>query len=472
MSVHRFVCVDCGQEKIHVDSFTTGYGIDKQGRKVCYSCCGKRDSTDMSATGRAVLYLTEEGPEGAVVSNWPGTLKFRVRHKRVGSHNLARRRVDVWFADSDGREWHGINYGHNSQLCHCRRLRGMTLLLRSFSALPVNSRPVTREALPAPWCCRSRSAPRSRPVVLPTCCAPGRLPTCCPWCCRPVLPTCCAAGQLPAGCPHAPGPWCYRRAALPVNSRPVAHAPGPSLGKRCRPRGAAGQRPHAPGPWCCRRAALPAGCRRAARGVAGPCYRRAALPVNSRPVAPTLPARGATDVLRSRSTPGRLPTLPARHLGNVAGPWCCRRAALPVNSRPVAPRSRPVTREALPARGAAGQDRPHAPGPWCCRHAALPAGCRRAARGVAGPCYRRAALPVNSRPVAPRFRPVTREALPARGAAGQDRPHAPGPWCCRRAALPAGCRRAGLPAPRRCRSTPGRVPRRRLSNRGRKWLET
>ena len=72
---------------------------------------------------RAVLYLTEEGPEGAVVSNWPGTLKFRVRHKRVGSHNLARRRVDVWFADSDGREWHGINYGHNSQLCHCRRLR-------------------------------------------------------------------------------------------------------------------------------------------------------------------------------------------------------------------------------------------------------------------------------------------------------------------------------------------------------------
>ena len=123
MSVHRFVCVDCGQEKIHVDSLTTGYGIDKQGRKVCYSCCGKRDSADMSATGRAVLYLTEEGPEGAVVSNWPGTLKFRVRHKRVGSHNLAGRRVDVWFTDSNGREWHGINYGHNSQLCHCRRLR-------------------------------------------------------------------------------------------------------------------------------------------------------------------------------------------------------------------------------------------------------------------------------------------------------------------------------------------------------------
>jgi len=66
---------------------------------------------------------------------------------------------------------------------------------------------------------------------------------------------------------------------------------------------------------------------------------------------------------------------------------------------------------------------PTLPAPWCCRRAALPAGCRRAARGAAGPCCRRAALPVNSRPVAPRSRPVTREALPA-------------PWCCRSRSAP------------------------------------
>jgi hypothetical protein len=77
------------------------------------------------------------------------------------------------------------------------------------------SRPVTREALPARGAadvlrCRSRSAPRSRPVVLPTCCAPGRLPTCCPWCCRPRH-----SGSVA-------GPWC-----CPVK-----------IG--CRPRGAAG----------------------------------------------------------------------------------------------------------------------------------------------------------------------------------------------------------------------------------------
>ncbi len=76
------------------------------------------------------------------------------------------------------------------------------------------------------------------------------------------------------------------------------------------------------------------------------------------------------------------------------------------------------------------KDRPHAPGPWCCRRAALPAGCRRAARGAAG------------RSLGKRCRPVV---LP-----GQDRPHAPGPWCCQRAALPVNssmcCASGAFPA--------------------------
>ena len=71
-----------------------------------------------------------------------------------------------------------------------------------------------------------------------------------------------------------------------------------------------------------------------------------------------LPARGAADVPRCRSTPGRLPYAPGRQLGSIAGPWCRRRAALPVNSRPVVPRSRPVAD--VPAL------RPRAPGPRCC----------------------------------------------------------------------------------------------------------
>lgn len=132
MSEHRFVCSDCGEEKVHTDSLTTGYGIIKEGgidKKVCYGCCAKRDIADMEARGRAVLYLTVAGPSAAlpncpVVTNWPGTLKMPVRYRRVGRHNIAGRREDVWFTGPDGCEWHGVNYGHNSQLCHCRRLKG------------------------------------------------------------------------------------------------------------------------------------------------------------------------------------------------------------------------------------------------------------------------------------------------------------------------------------------------------------
>ena len=198
-----------------------------------------------------------------------------------------------------------------------------------------------------PWCCRSRSAPRSRPRG-----AADVLR------CRPVadvLPVVLPAGQLPAGCPTLPAGHSGSVAGpvvLPVKI-------GPTL----------------PAPWCCRRAALPAGCRRAARGAAGPCCRRAALPVNSRPVAP-------------RSRPVTREALPA--------PWCCRRAALPVNSRPVAhapgpslgKRCRPVVLPVkigptLPARGAADvlRSRPVADVPaFRPRGAAgqLPAGCRAA----------------------------------------------------------------------------------------------
>ena len=118
--------------------------------------------------------------------------------------------------------------------------------------------------------------------------------------CRPVadvLPVVLPAGQLPAGCPHAPGR---------------------SLGKRCRPRGAAGQdRPHA----------LPA------RGAAD------VLPWCCRPVLPTCCAAG--------QLPAGCPTLPAGHSGSVAGP-----VVLPVK---IGPRSRPVADVlpvVLPARAA------------------------------------------------------------------------------------------------------------------------
>ena len=353
------------------------------------------------------------------------------------------------------------------------------------------------EALPAPWCCPwSRSARSSRPRG-----AARRADS------RPRGAADGAAGRsTPGRLPHAPGrslgealpaPWCCRSRSAPrsrprgaadvLRCRPVADVlpvvlPAGHSGKRCRPVVLPGQdRPHAPGPWCCRRAALPAGCRRAARGAAGPSTpgRLPHAPGRSLgealpapwccpvKIGPTLPAPWCCPtccapgpvVLPTCCAPGRLPT---------CCPWCCR----PVNSRPVAPRSRPVVlpdvlrcrpvADVLPVvlrcRSTPGR-LPHAPGrslgealpapwccpvkigptlpaPWCCRRAALPAGCRRAARG--------AALPVNSRPVAPRSRPVTRGSVAGPVVLpGQDRPHAPGPvvlpTCCAAGRLPTCC---------------------------------
>ena len=133
MCEHRFVCADCGAEKVHVNPNGfggTGYATCTEGgieKKVCYDCCAKRDRIEMTARGRAVLYLTEKraqgGPTtGMTVSNWPGTLSIPVRSWRKGAHNLAGSRTDVWFTDYEGRRWHGVQLGENSQLCRCRRL--------------------------------------------------------------------------------------------------------------------------------------------------------------------------------------------------------------------------------------------------------------------------------------------------------------------------------------------------------------
>ena len=134
-------CADCGAQFIPTEH-TTGYGVSKDNKRICYACCGLRDRVDMIATGKAVLYLTLDegalhrghivnmGVDGAMakpgkVSNWPGTLSFTVQPGTVkrGRHNFAGNRYDVWFIGPDGANWHGVQYGDNTQLCHCTRIK-------------------------------------------------------------------------------------------------------------------------------------------------------------------------------------------------------------------------------------------------------------------------------------------------------------------------------------------------------------
>ena len=133
-----FRCGECGEVKPIQTNGGTGYGwndTQPDSKPICYECCGKREVASMLETGRATLYLTQPERSGpsyrldsyggrghAVVTNWPGTLKLNAYVKR-GAHNIARPRYDAWFTGPDGKPWHGVTYGDNTQLCHCRRVK-------------------------------------------------------------------------------------------------------------------------------------------------------------------------------------------------------------------------------------------------------------------------------------------------------------------------------------------------------------
>jgi hypothetical protein len=128
-----FTCSVCRKPiEPPANTCTTGYGLDRRHRKVCYTCCGERDKADMRQTGRATLYLTKKDKEMFVapnlkgklpvwtLTNWPGTLSIEPFNIRFGRHNIAGQRYDVWF-NFEGKTWHGVRYGDNTELCHCRR---------------------------------------------------------------------------------------------------------------------------------------------------------------------------------------------------------------------------------------------------------------------------------------------------------------------------------------------------------------
>jgi len=77
----------------------------------------------VSETGdKLSLYLTERKKGSWFVSNWPGTLRFACSKPKIGRHNIAGRRYDVWFDGPDGHRWHGVQYGEWTQVLHCRKL--------------------------------------------------------------------------------------------------------------------------------------------------------------------------------------------------------------------------------------------------------------------------------------------------------------------------------------------------------------
>jgi hypothetical protein len=135
--MEKFVCAKCGKHKEVKENGGTGYGINNQEQKICYECCAIDDQEYMDTHDRYTLYLTYKVTHNAYtdqygnkfgerreyeVTNWPGTLRYKCCVKK-GNHNMTGSRYDVWFKDKSGNNWHGIQYGKNTQLCHCKKLK-------------------------------------------------------------------------------------------------------------------------------------------------------------------------------------------------------------------------------------------------------------------------------------------------------------------------------------------------------------
>jgi hypothetical protein len=118
---HEFTCSQCCQQIAHEDKFSTGYGIDKDGHKVCFACCGVNDAKEletMPIKGKTILYLDTKAK---TLSNWPGTFKIQLHYIREGRHNIAGKRYDAWF-NYKGNEFHAVQYGNNTQIAHVKRI--------------------------------------------------------------------------------------------------------------------------------------------------------------------------------------------------------------------------------------------------------------------------------------------------------------------------------------------------------------
>jgi len=112
-------CTQCNAEFIP-NGCSPGYGTDCQtNQRYCFDCCAGRGLKSMRETGKATLYLTND-----VLTDWPGKLRFEIRHKRTSRNNWGAPRTDVWFV-LDGAYWNGVHVGNSHQLCNVKRTKSL-----------------------------------------------------------------------------------------------------------------------------------------------------------------------------------------------------------------------------------------------------------------------------------------------------------------------------------------------------------
>lgn len=120
--METFICAKCGLEKEVQKNGGTGYATNSSDEKICYSCCAIEDTAYMINNDRIVLYLSKSSRGFWQITNCPGTLIISNPQVKIGKHNIAGYRYGVWFTYA-GKNWHGVQYGENTEILHCRKVK-------------------------------------------------------------------------------------------------------------------------------------------------------------------------------------------------------------------------------------------------------------------------------------------------------------------------------------------------------------
>lgn len=122
MTTDTTLICDCGHPESPHSEITRGYGWMNE-KTMCYDCCLEWDKQNMRETGKTTLYLVKRDSK-YFVENWTGTLSFPTYGAKKSWHNIAGTRIDVWFV-FEKQEWHGYQIGNFTQICHCKRTKGL-----------------------------------------------------------------------------------------------------------------------------------------------------------------------------------------------------------------------------------------------------------------------------------------------------------------------------------------------------------
>lgn len=91
------------------------------GKTYCPTCDAQWIDGYMQTAYRTTLYLIERD-SCLYLTNWFSTLEIKIDHWKYGRHNMVDRVTHVWFKHAD-MVWYGVNYGGNTQLCHCKKTK-------------------------------------------------------------------------------------------------------------------------------------------------------------------------------------------------------------------------------------------------------------------------------------------------------------------------------------------------------------